>query len=156
MQILLIRHGLAVEDVPGLGAQRSHLSQKGRKVVRDVGQVVHGLSLDLDAILVSPLVATVQTAELIADKIDFVGVIEVLHALGSGIPPHLAAKQISLRGTKVAVVGHEPMLSMLGAYLTSRPAFPPLRPAQVSMIEDGHPQWFIHPETLAQDRLLIA
>jgi hypothetical protein len=45
---------------------------------------------------------------------------------------------------------------MLGAYLTARPAFPPLRPGQVSVVEDGQPRWFVHPETLAQDRLLIA
>ncbi len=145
-----------MEDVPGLSAQRSHLSAKGRRVVRDVGRVLHGLHLDLEAIVVSPLVATVQTAELLAERLDFFDVVEVLHSLGSGIPPQIAAKEISLRGSRVAVVGHEPALSMLGAYLTARPAFPPLRPGQVSVIEDGQPRWFVHPETLAQDRLLIA
>ena len=156
VQILLIRHGLVVEDVSGLSAQRSHLSRKGRTVVRDVGQVLQGLNLSLEAIVVSPMVATVQTAELLAERLDFLDVVEVLHSLGSGIPSQLAAKQISQRGSCVAVVGQEPSLSMLGAFLTARPAFPPLRPGQVSVIEDGQPLWFIHPETLEQDRLLIA
>lgn len=95
VQLLLIRHGLVVEDVSGLSAQRSHLSSKGRKVVRDVGRVLHGLNLSLDAIVVSPMVATVQTAELLAERLDFLDVVEVLHSLGSGIPPQLAAKTFS-------------------------------------------------------------
>ena len=45
---------------------------------------------------------------------------------------------------------------MLGAYLTGRPAFPPFRKAQVSVIEDGKPLWFINPDTLEKDRLLIS
>ena len=56
---------------------------------------------------------------------------------------------------KVTQIGHDPGISMLGAYLCGVPAFPPLRPGQVSLVEDGQPRWFIHPETLAVDRLLV-
>lgn len=156
MQILLIRHGLTVEDHPSLPAAQRHLSAKGRKVVRAVAQVLRGLRIDPDAVLVSPQVGSVQTAELFAEQLDFMGEIEVLHALSSGVPSHIAARDIALRGQLVVVVCHEPTLSALGAFLTARPAFPPLRPAQVSVLQDGLPLWFIHPETLAQDRLLIA
>lgn len=156
VQILLIRHGLTVEDQPRLSDAQRHLSVKGRKVVRSVAQVVRGLSVEPDAFVVCPHVSAVQTAELFAEQLDFMGEVEVLHALTSGIPPHIAAKDIAQRGQLVVVVAHEPTLSALGAFLTARPAFPPLRPAQVSVLQDGRPLWFIHPETLAQDRLLIA
>lgn len=156
MLILLIRHGLTVEDHPALPDAQRHLSAKGRRVARAVAQVLRESARDPDAILVSPHVGSIQTAELFADPLDFVGEVEVLPALRSGVPPHIAAKELALRGPLVVVVAHEPTLSALGAFLTARPAFPPLRPAQVSALQDGRPQWFIHPETLAQDRLLIA
>ena len=156
VEIHLIRHGLTVDDATPLSEEHRHLNPKGRKMVRAVGRVLHDLHIEFDLIVASPQVRSVQTAELLAERLDYLGIIEVLPSLAPGIPLHVAAKEISLRGQRVAVISQEPGLSMLGAYLTARPAFPPLRPAQVSMISDGNPQWFIHPETLQQERLLIA
>jgi phosphohistidine phosphatase SixA len=39
----------------------------------------------------------------------------------------------------VIVVGHEPSISALGAYLLGRPSFPQFRTAQCHAIEDGKP-----------------
>ena len=47
-------------------------------------------------------------------------------------------------------------MSALGAFLCGRPSFPPFRKAQVSLVEDGKPMWFINPDTLERDRLLLA
>jgi len=44
---------------------------------------------------------------------------------------------------------------MLGAYLTGRPSFPPLLKSQVVLIEDGRAVWFVHPETLERQHLLL-
>jgi phosphohistidine phosphatase len=156
VEIHLIRHGLSVEDALSVSDDRRHLSSKGRKIVREVGRTLHDLQTTYDAILASPQVRTVQTAELLAEKLDYLEVVEILSALAPGVPPQIAARELVSRGNRVAVIGQEPGLSMLGAYLTARPSFPPLRNAQVSVISDGKPLWFIHPETLAQERLLIA
>ena len=155
MLVYIIRHGHAIDEGPGLSDEARYLSKKGRKIVREVGRVLRSLGVEFDAILTSPLVRAVQTAELLAERTDFVEVIEALPSLAPGVTPRIAAGELASRGVHVAVVGHEPGLSMLGAYLTGRPSFPPLRKAQVSVVQDGKPLWFIHPETMEKERLLI-
>ena len=155
MKVYLIRHAHAVDEDGLLRDEQRYLSARGRRAAREVGHVLHQAQVQVDAILTSPLVRAVQTAELLADMLDFTDVIEVLPALVPGVPPRLVATELAVRGAAVAVIGHEPSISSLGALLVGIPAFPPMRPAQVSLIEDGRPQWFIHPETLAKERLLV-
>ena len=49
------------------------------------------------------------------------------------------ATSIARAGAAVLVVGHEPSISALGAFLLGRPSFPPFRTAQCCAIEDGKP-----------------
>lgn len=156
MQVYIIRHGHAVDEGFGLSDESRYLSKKGRKNVREVGRVLRDAKVELDAILTSPLVRAVQTAELIAERLDFVGIVEAVPALAPGVPPRIIAAELASRGARVAVFGHEPGLSALGAFLCGRPSFPPFRKAQVSLVEDGKPLWFINPDTLERDRLLLA
>ena len=53
----------------------------------------------------------------------------------------IAAGSIAATGLSVIVVGHEPSISNLGAFLLGRPAFPPFRTAQCYAVEDGKPTW---------------
>lgn len=156
MRIYLIRHGHAVDEDINLTDEHRYLTKKGRKAVREVARVLKHEGVELDAVLTSPLVRAVQTAELLAERLDFIGVVEALPALRPGVPPRVAALELPSRGVSVAVFGHEPNLSALGAFLTGRPSFPPLRKAQVCFIEDGAPRWHIHPETLEKERLILA
>lgn len=155
VQVYLIRHGHAVDAGPDLEDEARYLSKKGRKTVREVGRVLRDAKVEFDAILTSPLVRAVQTAELLAMRLDFGGIVEAMPSLGPGVPPRVAAAELSSRGVSVAVVGHEPGLSFLGAYLAQRPSFPALRKAQVSLVEDGQPRWFLDPDTLERGRLLL-
>lgn len=154
--VLLVRHGHAVDEEPQLPDESRYLSKKGRKAIRELGRVLQKEGIALDAVLTSPLVRATQTAELLAERLDYVGIIEALPCLAPGIPPRIAAQEIPQRGAVVAVVGHEPGLSMLGAFLCGKPAFPPLRKGQVSVLRNGQPLWFIHPETLSKEILLVA
>jgi phosphohistidine phosphatase len=156
MQVYLVRHAHAVDQDEHLSDEQRYLTKRGRKAIREVGRMLHNEGVELDAILTSPLVRAVQTAELLAERLDYLEHIEALPALVPGVPPRVAALALASRGVKVAVVGHEPGISMLGAYLTGKPAFPPFRKAQVCLIEDGRPRWFIHPEQLERQPLLIA
>ncbi len=148
VQVFLIRHSHAVDADDELDDPSRFLSPKGRKLIRAVGQSLRAQNLTLDAILFSPLVRAVQTAELLADALDFHGVIETLPALAPGVSAKATAARIAKRGERIALVGHEPGLSSLGAYLCQRPTFPALRKAQISLVEDGKPRWYLDPDTL--------
>jgi phosphohistidine phosphatase len=92
-----------------------------------------------DAVLCSPLPRAVQTAELLAAGLDYLGAIASRRFLEPGAQPEVAAEAVVRSGSAVVVVGHEPAISALGAYLLGRPAFPPFRTAQCCAIENGKP-----------------
>ncbi len=156
MRIYLFRHGRAVEETATLPDDHRYLNATGRRRAREVGARLAKEGVELDAVLTSPLVRAVQTAELVAERLGFLGEIETLPQLAPGIPSRLVANELASRGAAVAVFGHSPGVSDLGAFLCTRPSFPGLKPGQCAVIEDGKPLWWIDPETLAVDRLLLA
>ena len=155
MQLFVIRHAIAADPSPERPDAARPLTAEGREKFVQAVRGARRLGWRFDRLYHSPLVRAVQTAELIAERLDFLGVIEALPALVPGVPPRVAASELPSRGAAVAVVGHEPGISMLCAYLAGRPSFPPLQKAQVVLIEDGKAAWFIHPETLERRHLLV-
>jgi len=149
---------------PGGGAKGAespphlaHLSLEGRQVVRAIGSKIRLTEEpSFDRFVVAPSTLAAQTAELFADRVDYVGVIEVLPALADGVPPSIAAQALLERGTTTAVVADEPTLSALGAFLVGRPTFPPLERGQISVVEDRKPAWCLRPGDLARRQLLVA
>jgi phosphohistidine phosphatase SixA len=135
----------------------SHLSLAGRQLVR---AVANKLRLDdspnVDRVVVSPDPAAIQTAELFADRLDYVGAIEVSNSLLPNVPAEIAAQLLMTRGETIVVVADEPTLSSLGAFLVSRPTFPQLDRAQVSAIEDRKPTFYLRANTLARLPLNVA
>lgn len=135
----LIRHADAVAaDVAGSDPHR-WLSSRGREAARGLARLLREREVELDAVVTSPLPRAVQTAELVADGTDFLGEIEVLPSLAPGAHPRRTAEALPERGLSIAVVGHEPSISMLGALLLGKPSFPPFRTAQACAIENGAP-----------------
>ena len=139
MKIYLVRHGEAVpEDDAGSDRDR-WLNAKGREAARVLGRLLRENGVAPDAIVCSPLPRAVQTAELIAQSLDYFGVLRSLRPLEPSAQPRVAATEIMATGASVIVVGHEPSISALGAYLLGRPSFPPFRTAQACAIEDHAP-----------------
>ena len=139
MRIYLVRHGDAVpEDDAGSDRDR-WLSARGREAARVLGRLLREQRLELDTILCSPLPRAVQTAELLAASLDYVGTISSLRCLEPAAHPRVAATEVAAAGGSVLVVGHEPSISGLGAFLLGRPSFPPFRTAQCCAIENGKP-----------------
>jgi len=139
VKVYLVRHAEAVaEDVAGSDRDR-WLSARGREAARVLARLLREQGVAPDAVLSSPLPRAVQTAELVAAGLDFLGIVEVLPYLTPGAHPRVAAEELVTRGDAVVVVGHEPSISALGAYLLGRPSFPPLRTAQACAIEHGAP-----------------
>ncbi len=139
MRVYLVRHGDAVpEDETGSDRDR-WLSPRGREAARILGRLLRETHVAPDAIICSPLPRAVQTAELLATSLDYIGHIASLRCLEPSAQPRVAAGMIGTLGLSVLVVGHEPSISSLGAFLLGRPSFPPFRTAQCCAIEDGKP-----------------
>lgn len=139
MRIYLVRHGDAVPEEDAGSDRDRWLSPRGREAARVLGRLLRETRIEPDAIVCSPLPRAVQTAELVAASVDYIGRIESWRCLEPSAQPRVAANQISALGASVIVVGHEPSISSLGAYLLGRPSFPPFRTAQCCAIEDGKP-----------------
>lgn len=87
----------------------------------------------VDVVLTSPLVRAVQTAEMLAEARRSPPPLRVCRALEPGGRPEAVGRALA-RGSKwsaVALVGHEPGLSRLVAYLTGQPAPIPFRKGAV-------------------------
>jgi phosphohistidine phosphatase len=139
MNIYLVRHGDAVPEEDAGSDRDRWLSPRGREAARVLGRLLREQRLELDTIVCSPLPRAVQTAELLATTLDYVGSIASLRCLEPAAHPRIAANQVTTAGGAVLVVGHEPSISALGAFLLGRPSFPPFRTAQCCAIEDGKP-----------------
>jgi phosphohistidine phosphatase SixA len=160
LDILLLRSSMVlhslVEDSPAVAAHR-FLSAEGRQIVRAMGNRIRlNEETSFDRFVTSPFPDAVQTAELFADRVDYVGLIEVLPALAGDVPPQVTAKMLLARGSSIVVVGDEPSLSALGAFLVGRPTFPPLVHGQVSVIKDRQPAWCLRPGDPVKSLLLVA
>jgi phosphohistidine phosphatase len=139
VRIYLVRHGDAVPEEDAGSDRDRWLSPRGRESARILGRLLRESTVVPDVIVSSPLPRAVQTAELIAMTLDYMGVLLSLRCLEPSAQPHVAANRVISLGRTVIVVSHEPALSSLGAYLLNRPAFPPFRTAQCCAIEDGKP-----------------
>ncbi len=139
MRIYLVRHGDAVPEEDAGSDRDRWLSPRGREAARILGRLLRETRVEPDAIVCSPLPRAVQTAELIAASIDYIGHIESWRCLEPSAQPRVAAGQLATLGNSVIVVGHEPSISALGAFLLGRPSFPPFRTAQCCAIEDNKP-----------------
>lgn len=155
MDIFLLRSSLGLEGTPDDASP--HLSAEGRRMVRAIGNKIRLTEEpSFDRVVTSPRPAAVQTAELFADRVDYVGVIEVLPSLSNNVPPQVIAPLLLARGSTMLIVADEPALSALGAFLVGRQTFPPLVHAQVSVIRDRQPAWCLRPGDLGRQLLLVA
>ncbi|MBX3231942.1 MAG: histidine phosphatase family protein [Labilithrix sp.] len=150
MDVYLLRTSLVDEGA-------AFLSAEGRRMIRALG---HKLKMteepSFDRFVVSPEPAAVQTAELFADRTDYVGVVETLPLLVGSTPAEVIVPLLSARGSSIVVVADEPILGTIGAFLVGRPTFPPAVPGQVSFVRDRTPEWLLRPGEIGRQVLLVA
>lgn len=155
VKVYLVRHAEAVPEDVALRDDDRWLTARGREMARGLARLLREAKVDPDAVLSSPLPRAIQTAELVAAGLDYLGVIEALPALRPGAHPRIAAEAIVQRGMAVVVVGHEPSISSLGAFLLGRPAFPPFRTAQACAIEDHAPTFTARADVMQIQPLFV-
>jgi phosphohistidine phosphatase len=145
MKFLIIRHADAVEQDHGSDEAR-HLTARGRAAARAVGERLRKEGLVFDAMLTSPLVRAVQTAELVVQGARFGGEVVAVTALAPGGSIRQAAEALKGEGAVVAAVGHEPSISALAGHLSGRSGHPPMKKAQVVVIDKGKLVAVLDPE----------
>jgi phosphohistidine phosphatase len=119
LAVYLVRHEAAESYADGGDAYRA-LTGDGRRRMRRTARFLATQEGRVDHVLTSPLVRAVQTAEILAGELGLDEPLEVRPVIAT--PPRLtsiAELATSLPATTrgVAVVGHEPTLSLLTAHL---------------------------------------
>lgn len=113
--LYLVRHAHAVDDAPS-DALRP-LSPKGHK---QISRLVHGLSqqsLHIETIWHSGLVRAVETAEGLAEGIEWDAPLKQVDGLAPFDDPTGLAAQINEMNEHILIAGHEPNLSHLASLL---------------------------------------
>jgi phosphohistidine phosphatase len=121
LELYLMRHGSAGKPVGDTFGQdfRRPLTAEGAEKVRKIGAGLKRLGVKPDWIVTSPLVRSLQTADILATILSPAFPVSTSDSLrpgcsAEGFVPHLADHP---KRRKVLAVGHEPDLSQLAARL---------------------------------------
>ena len=119
MDLLIIRHGKAEpHGVDGSDASR-RLSEDGRKKLRRGARGLRKLVPALDAIVSSPLVRAVESAEIVAEAYAGLGFDQSPVLEPYREPKELADWLAGRSESVLAIVGHEPLLSLAATWFLS-------------------------------------
>ena len=116
---MLVRHA---ESAPGSPDELRTLTDAGRGQARALGERLRREGIRPDAVLSSPLLRALQTAELLG-----FGEPEADERLAPGMTAETVRAIVAERGGTVVVVGHQPDCSRIAGALTDgvEPPFPP-------------------------------
>lgn len=123
MRILIVRHAIAVDRAEPAHADQPDearpLTPKGRRRMRRAARGLHRLLPDLDVLATSPLVRARQTAELLGRAYGLHDAPATVAALVPDTPLAEVRDWLNAQdgGATIALVGHEPQLSRLIAWL---------------------------------------
>ena len=126
MNLYVIRHAIAVDEgTPDYESDSERpLTEKGRKKMRQVAKGLRNLGVEFDLILSSPYVRARETAEILADVFKMkknLAFSDNLIPLGN---PELLIGEVNEKYSvdSLALVGHEPYLSILVGLLVAENA----------------------------------
>ncbi|MBF5042723.1 histidine phosphatase [Aggregicoccus sp. 17bor-14] len=138
MRIFLVRHADADAEIPeGLGDEARALTAKARQAA-----LAHFTSLSermgpISLVLASPLVRTVQTAQILSLATKHEGSLKAHRCLLPDMPVGAVESVLAEHaGQHLALVGHQPSMGALAAHLLGMQAFPkPVSPGTVIALE---------------------
>ena len=133
-----MRHADADAEIPeGLGDEARALTAKARHAAQ-----AHFTSLSermgpISLVLTSPLVRTVQTAQILSSSAKHEGSLKAHRCLLPDMPVGAVESVLAEHvGQHLALVGHQPSMGALAAHLLGMQAFPkPVSPGTVIAIE---------------------
>jgi phosphohistidine phosphatase len=157
--LYLVRHAIAADrgdDWPD-DAKRP-LTHRGLARMRRVVHGLRALDVDVDVVLTSPLLRARQTADVLAAGLKSTPDVAVASALEPGVAPAKVVESVAAypAARAIALVGHEPGLGELAAWLVGARAPFALKKGGVCRIdltgvppaEPGHLVWLATPSML--------
>ena len=139
-ELYLVRHAVAAER----GSEwpddtKRPLTERGISRFKEVVKGLRRLDVTIDEIFTSPLLRAKQTAELLAAGLEGKPAIKILDALAPGHTSSAVMTNLNkvAKRRKVAVVGHEPELGELAAYLIGAGRALPFKKGGVCRIDVG-------------------
>jgi phosphohistidine phosphatase len=137
VKLYLVRHAEAIERSATTPDSSRYLTTKGRISFRKIARSVRKAGAAPDVIFTSPLLRSVQTAEILAERLKHKGEVVAAKEISPGFD--LPALRALLAGAgnpaEAAFVGHEPDLGEIAAALMSVPGGFPLRKGAVVAVE---------------------
>ncbi len=156
MQVLLVRHGAAVETSLARTDYLRWLTDNGRRSMTGVGRALASLNLQYSCIYTSPLTRAVQSAEILAaTQPDFAGPVEVYTPLSSDegtTAQALAPLEHAGEDDLIVMVTHMPKIEILASHLCQTQRLARFKTGSTCSIRlergRGAFQWMLNPETL--------
>lgn len=149
MKLYLIRHAEAIERCAEVREEDRWLTPKGRDGFRENARRLAKKGEIPTVITTSPLVRAVQTADLLAEVLDFGGELCVSRELAPGFGVEGLFRLVQACGVprSLAVVGHEPDLGEVLGRLLGRGGSLPLKKGAIVALklesaEMGTLAWF--------------
>jgi len=123
MQIYLLRHGIAEDGRPGQRDGERALTDEGGKKLRAVLKRAREAGVEPSLIITSPYRRAVETAEIAASVLGYKGELLRTNALEPQSTPEAVWEELRLHSeeTQVLLAGHEPLFSVLAAFLLGAP-----------------------------------
>jgi phosphohistidine phosphatase len=143
MHVYLVRHGIAVDrEEPNCPPDTERpLTPKGMKRSHAAALGLHALGVEPDAILTSPWLRSVQTAEIFSEVMGFSSkkIVQVDALKGTSTPAELFRELAKLRAKVVLCFGHEPHLHLvIGQVLHTGAKITELRKAGAACLHLEH------------------
>jgi phosphohistidine phosphatase len=135
MKLLVMRHGEAVDEAPGMNDGERWLTAHGRKQTRAVAEhlVKHSAPA---TVWTSPLVRATQTAEIVVSAAGLEDNVSVVREIATGDITSLIRRIGEFQGDKpLILVGHEPSLSTLVMTLLHESRWPGFKKSAVCALE---------------------
>jgi phosphohistidine phosphatase len=124
MQLYILRHGIAEDEKPGSKDSDRALTAEGKKKLREVMRVAQRAGVAPKLMVSSPYVRAVQTAEIAMDALGYKDTLLQTKVLVPSSDPKSVWEEVRVHSDvpELMLVGHEPLLSALTAYLLGAPS----------------------------------
>jgi phosphohistidine phosphatase len=124
MQVYILRHGIAEDVKPGGKDADRALTNDGRKKLREVLRAAERADVVPGVIVTSPYLRAVQTAEVVIEVLGYANDLLRTEALIPSADPEDLWDELRVHQgvMQLMLVGHEPMLGKLVAFLLNAPS----------------------------------